>query len=166
MLDKVGKVCLAIRHLSTSWKGSSGPWSFGSSIYNYLCNRCISPLILCVRLPLRARSRTVCVPVCQWLTAGWWFSPGPPVSSINKTDRHDLTEILLKVALNTIKPNLNKLVLSSCRLLAGSFTHSFSCSKGELNILFILHNIRGNKNLILKKWIFDKHKYKTICHAL
>jgi hypothetical protein len=35
---------------------------------------------------------------------GQWFSPGPPVSSINKTDRHDITEILLKVALNTIKP--------------------------------------------------------------
>jgi hypothetical protein len=32
-----------------------------------------------------------------------WFSPGPPVSSTNKTDRHDITEILLKVALNTIK---------------------------------------------------------------
>ena len=26
------------------------------------------------------------------------------VSSTNKTDRHDITEILLKVALNTIKP--------------------------------------------------------------
>jgi hypothetical protein len=26
-----------------------------------------------------------------------WFSPGPPVSSTNKTDRHDITEILLKV---------------------------------------------------------------------
>ena len=33
------------------------------------------------------------------------FSPGTPVSSINKTDRYDITEILLKVALNTIKPN-------------------------------------------------------------
>ena len=30
------------------------------------------------------------------------FSPGPLVSSTNKTDRHDITEILLKVALNTI----------------------------------------------------------------
>jgi hypothetical protein len=29
------------------------------------------------------------------------FSPGPPVSSTNKTDRQDITEILLKVALNT-----------------------------------------------------------------
>ena len=30
------------------------------------------------------------------------FSPGTPVSSTNKTDRHGITEILLKVALNTI----------------------------------------------------------------
>ena len=30
------------------------------------------------------------------------FSPGTPVSSTNKTDHHELTEILLKVALNTI----------------------------------------------------------------
>jgi hypothetical protein len=31
-----------------------------------------------------------------------WFSSGTPVSSTNKTDNHDITEILLKVALNTI----------------------------------------------------------------
>jgi len=35
----------------------------------------------------------------------WWFSPGTSVSSTNKTDRHDITEILLKVALYTINPN-------------------------------------------------------------
>jgi hypothetical protein len=40
--------------------------------------------------------------VCQWLEAGMWFSPGPPGSFSNKTDCHDITEILLKVALNTI----------------------------------------------------------------
>jgi len=32
---------------------------------------------------------------------------GPPVSSTNKTDRHDIAEILLKVALNTIKQTNN-----------------------------------------------------------
>jgi len=37
--------------------------------------------------------------------AGQWFSQGTPVSSTNKTDHHKITEILLKVALNTIKPN-------------------------------------------------------------
>ena len=35
------------------------------------------------------------------------FSSGTPVFSTNKTDRHDTTEILLKVALNSINlPNL------------------------------------------------------------
>ena len=41
---------------------------------------------------------------------GRWFSPGTPVSSTNKTGHHDIAEILLKVALNTInliQPNLN-----------------------------------------------------------
>jgi hypothetical protein len=36
--------------------------------------------------------------------AGQWFSAGTSVSSTNKTDHHVITEILLKVALNTIKP--------------------------------------------------------------
>jgi hypothetical protein len=33
--------------------------------------------------------------VCQRLATGRWFSPVPPVSSTNKTDRQDITEILL-----------------------------------------------------------------------
>ena len=44
---------------------------------------------------------TLCDKVCQWLATGWWFSPGTLDSSINKTDHHDITEILLKVVLNT-----------------------------------------------------------------
>jgi hypothetical protein len=62
-------------------------WSYGSWIYNYLCNQCLSPLTLWVRIPLRrgVLYTTLCDKVCQWLTAGWWFSPGTPVSSINNT---------------------------------------------------------------------------------
>jgi hypothetical protein len=37
------------------------------------------------------------------LTHGRWFFPGTPASSTPKTGRHDIAEILLKVALNTIK---------------------------------------------------------------
>jgi hypothetical protein len=37
------------------------------------------------------------------VATGWWFSPGPLVSSTNNTDRHDIAELLLKVALNTKK---------------------------------------------------------------
>jgi hypothetical protein len=47
---------------------------------------------------------TLCDKVCQWLATGRWFSLGTPVYSTNKTDRHDITEMLLKVALIIIKP--------------------------------------------------------------
>ena len=45
---------------------------------------------------------TLCDEICQWLATGRCFYPGNPVSSTNKTDRHDITEILLNVALITI----------------------------------------------------------------
>jgi hypothetical protein len=45
---------------------------------------------------------------------GRWFSPGIPVSSTNKTDRHDITQILLKVALNTIITRTATIYLKYC----------------------------------------------------
>jgi hypothetical protein len=39
--------------------------------------------------------------VYQLLAHSQWFSPGTPDSSTTKTGRHDIAEILLKVALNT-----------------------------------------------------------------
>jgi hypothetical protein len=36
------------------------------------------------------------------LRAGQWFSLGTPVFSSNKTDNDDITEIVLKMTLNTI----------------------------------------------------------------
>jgi hypothetical protein len=39
------------------------------------------------------------------LAHGWWFFPGTPISSTTKTGRHDIAEILLKMALNTINQN-------------------------------------------------------------
>ena len=87
-----------------SHQGPSWPWSYGSWIYNYLCNQCLSSLMLWVRIPNRARCTTSWDTVCQWLVTGRWFSPGTPVSSINKTDHHDISELSLKVALNIIQP--------------------------------------------------------------
>jgi hypothetical protein len=46
------------------------------------------------------------IKICQLLAAGQWFSPATRVSSINKTDHHDKTAILLKVVLITITPTL------------------------------------------------------------
>ena len=40
--------------------------------------------------------------VCQWLVKSQWFSLGTPVSSTKNAECHDRSEILLKVALNTI----------------------------------------------------------------
>jgi hypothetical protein len=67
-------------------------------------------LTLWVRILLRRGilDTTLCDKVCQWLVAGRWFSPDTPVSPTNKTTRHDITEILLKVALNTITLTLHE----------------------------------------------------------
>ena len=48
----------------------------------------------------------LCDAVCQRLAAGRWFTPGSLVSSTNKIDRLDITEILLKVALKTTTPSM------------------------------------------------------------
>jgi hypothetical protein len=71
---------------------------------DHMCNQCLK---LWVWTPFMARCTrcTLCDKVCQLLATGRWFSPGTPASSTNKTDHNDITEILLKVALNTTTPN-------------------------------------------------------------
>jgi len=78
-----------------------------SWIYNYLCNQCLSPLMLWVRIQIvrDALVTTLCDKVCQWIATGLWFSPGIPVSSTNKS-KPPRTDILLKVALNKIPTTL------------------------------------------------------------
>jgi hypothetical protein len=56
--------------------------------------------MLCVRISIMAKCTTLCDKDCQWLATGRWFYPGPPASSTNRTDRHEIAEILLKMALN------------------------------------------------------------------
>jgi len=45
-------------YFTTFW-GKSWPWSYGSWIYNYLCNQCLSPLMW-VWISIRARCTTLC----------------------------------------------------------------------------------------------------------
>jgi len=75
--------------VSINWE-PSWSWSYGSWIYNYLCNQCLSHQLLWVRISIRSRCTTLCDKVCQWLATYRWFSPCPPFSSTNKTDRHDI----------------------------------------------------------------------------
>ena len=94
--------------------------------------------MLRVRIP-RAVQHYVIKLVGQWLATGRWFSPGTPVSSTNKTDRHDIAKILLKIALNIIKPTCPK-------------NHDFNVSKcwlktSKLKKDFFKRYIVGSKNL-------------------
>ena len=57
---------------------------------------------------------------------GWWFSSGTPISSINKTDRHDITAILLIEVLNIITTNPNPF---------------FSSISNLITFLFVIYNI-------------------------
>ena len=56
----------------------------------------------CTRLPAGSYK------VCQLLAHVRWFSPGTPASSTTKTGRHDIAEILMKVALNTKNQAINQ----------------------------------------------------------
>ena len=103
--------------------GLSWPWSYGRWIKNYLCNQCLSPPMLGVRISIRARRTTLCDQVYQWLATCRWFSPGLPVSATNKAECHDITDILLKVALSTIKQT-NKQTFRVCQWLAVVFSGS------------------------------------------
>jgi hypothetical protein len=46
-----------------------------------VCNQCLSPLTLWVRITLIARCTryNLCDNVCQWRAPGRWFSPGTPI---------------------------------------------------------------------------------------
>jgi hypothetical protein len=61
--------------------------------------------------------------VYQLLAHGRWFSPGIPASSTTKTGRHDIAEILLKVALNTIKSN--RIFLEQVEFLYSILLHKY-----------------------------------------
>jgi hypothetical protein len=74
--------------LSPIWRG------FASRFVNYTKS--------CTRLAAASDK------VYQLIEHGRWFSPGTPASSTTKTGRHDIAEILLKVALNTINQSIKK----------------------------------------------------------
>ena len=97
-------VSIQLPYVSNILEGLSCSWSYGSWIYNYLCNHCLSPQTLRVQIPLNGgvHDTALCDKVCQWFATGQWFFPCTPVFSTKKTDRHNVAEKLLKVALNTI----------------------------------------------------------------
>ena len=86
-------------------RGTSWSWSYGSWMYNYLWNQCLSSLTLRVRIPVRwgVLDTTICDSLSATSSRSVVYSEYL-VSSTHKTDRHDITEILLKVALKHHNP--------------------------------------------------------------
>jgi hypothetical protein len=109
-----------------------------------------------IRISIRARCTSLCDKVCQWLATGRWFSPGTPVSSTNNTDRHDITEILLKVALNTINQSINH--ICTLKLLQMHIKHKNNVrlvSKLQhviLRNIYVTELFRAYWNYFSEKW--------------
>jgi len=117
-----------------------------------------------VRISIRARCTSLCDKVCQWLATGRWFSLGTPVSSTNNTDRHDITEILFKMALNTINQSINHICtlkllqmhiknikimygyLANCSMWLGEMFMAPSCSE-RIETIFLRNDLQ-----VVCKW--------------
>jgi hypothetical protein len=101
--------------------------------------------MLWVRISIRARCTTLCDKVCQWLDTGQRFSPGPPLSSTNKTDHHNITQILLKVTLNTITPTLQFQNCTNIKSKISFLRHTPQIKNKNLNSPEFLQLIPGFK---------------------
>ena len=99
--------------------------------------------------------KTLCDKVCQWLVKGRLFSPGTPVSSINKTDRHDITEILLNH-----KPNQSG--ISESQMSTDLFV---CCNHNPVFSSFMIHHricYKCNRHVGVCHWNFGWHRVTTI----
>ena len=94
-----------------------------------------------IRIPsMTRRTRyTLCDKSYQWLATGRWISPGTPASSTNTTNCYDITDILLKVALNSTTITLAFYYSPSSHKLLNSIYYSWikrlvSISWGFINM--------------------------------
>ena len=108
-----------------------------------LCCKCIW-ILLYLRTTL----------VCQWLAIGWWLSLGTPLSFTNKTDRHDPTKTLLKMALSNQKKSKNRTTLcvlleQQFHLVINRFSNYFIDSDKHQKVHCFIYSICGISRIIL-----------------
>ena len=121
--------------------------------------------------------------VYQLLAHGRWFSPGIPASSTTTTGRHDIAEILLKVALNTKNQSINHvqnitaqyvsrwriwdvLSMGFCSLRFGMLDRGSWCL-GECRALSTLNTCQKRRHIkaATKGWVFFVHTQDLSLHT-
>ena len=84
------------------------------------------------------------------LAHGRWFSPGTPASSTTKIGRHDIAEILLKVALNTTKQQTYKqTILYHLQHISDIVVNSLQ-PFADNHFDFNIPRVKANKSINLK----------------
>ena len=129
-------------------KRTRGPpllWLYGSWINNCICNQWLSPLTLWVGVPVQrgVLDTTLCDEVYRWLHSGGILPVLRFPSPIKLS--HDIAEILLKVALNTLT------ILSDVSL--------------NDNLLFIQKQIGMNYNTTKLYSIIPYSKLNYLCNS-
>ena len=84
-----------------------------------------------------------------------WFSLGTPVCSTKKTDGHDITEILLKVALNTITLTRNKQTLMQIHKVRSYINPIWHLVSTEFENYYA-SCIKNNQGYSLNQWAENK----------
>ena len=96
---------LHIQSVSIITKGAGGSMSqvvgLPNNSYNLITNMAWVNARLCKLQYGYTRHASASDKIHQLLAHGRWFFPGTSASSTTKTGRHDIAEILLKMALNT-----------------------------------------------------------------
>ena len=92
--------------------------------------------------------------VYRLLAQGRWFSPGTPASSTTNTGRHDIAEILLKVALNTKNSNSKIQILTYTHHPSTKSTTgiSYTNAKPPLFLNFLFTYLFSIKFLIISSY--------------
>ena len=104
--------------MSCNCQGPSWSYTYGSWIYSYLCNQCLSPNIANSN-PAHGEVYSIQHYMIKFVSdlrqvGGFLWVHRTPVSSTNKTDSHHIIEILLKVALNTCTITITHVIVTLC----------------------------------------------------
>jgi hypothetical protein len=133
----------------------------------------------CYKDRVRSPFMTKCTPnnimwynFFQWLAAGRWFSPETVTvaSSTNKTDRHNITEIFLRLALNTISlaiytTNIVYYQYHRCYYVGWNVNTYLRRLMADFKIIFVFISAHDDICSAWRKIVIFHTKYPNNCRA-